>query len=52
MISLLKEFTEVFTWSYEDMPGINPNIVQHRLLTYPGKKLDKAKALKNVSRME
>jgi hypothetical protein len=26
---LLKEFPEVFAWLYEDMPGINPDIVQH-----------------------
>jgi hypothetical protein len=29
LTKLLKEFPKVFTWSYEDMPGINPDIVQH-----------------------
>ncbi|XP_043693111.1 uncharacterized protein LOC122643562 [Telopea speciosissima] len=35
MVSLLKEFEEVFAWSYKDMPGVDPKIVQHRLPTYP-----------------
>ena len=26
---LLTKFKEVFAWSYEDMPGINIDIVQH-----------------------
>uniref|UniRef100_A0A2N9FZ87 Uncharacterized protein n=1 Tax=Fagus sylvatica TaxID=28930 RepID=A0A2N9FZ87_FAGSY len=30
---LLKEFPEVFAWLYEDMPGIDPDIVQHRIPT-------------------
>ena len=29
LVALLTEFKDVFTWSYEDMPGINANIVQH-----------------------
>ena len=29
LVSLLTEFKEVFAWSYEDMPGIDTNIVQH-----------------------
>ncbi|KAM1937255.1 hypothetical protein ACFX15_014438 [Malus domestica] len=31
LISLLQENTEVFAWSYEDMPGISPDIICHRL---------------------
>ncbi|CAL8162293.1 unnamed protein product [Prunus armeniaca] len=31
MISLLKEFRDVFAWSYEEMPGLNPNLVSHTL---------------------
>ncbi|KAM1100032.1 hypothetical protein ACFX15_006313 [Malus domestica] len=27
LISFLQENTEVFTWSYEDMPGISPDII-------------------------
>ena len=29
LVTLLKEFKEVFVWSYEDMTGINTDIVQH-----------------------
>ncbi|GMP34651.1 hypothetical protein CsSME_00007433 [Camellia sinensis var. sinensis] len=31
LVALLKDFKDVFTWSYEDMPGIDPEIVQHRI---------------------
>ena len=33
MIALLGEYLDVFTWSYEDMPGLNPSIVVHQLPT-------------------
>ena len=29
LVALLTKFKEVFAWSYEDMPGIDTNIVQH-----------------------
>ena len=29
LVALLIEFKEVFAWSYEDMPGIDIDIVQH-----------------------
>ena len=32
LIILLKEFKDVFAWSYEDMPGIDPNIAYHSSL--------------------
>ena len=28
--NLFKEFRDVFAWSYEEMPGIDPSIVQLR----------------------
>ncbi|KAM2248764.1 hypothetical protein ACFXTI_003501 [Malus domestica] len=31
LISFLQENTEVFAWSYKDMPGISPDIICHRL---------------------
>lgn len=31
MIDLLKEYTNVFAWSYQDMPGLDTDIVQHHL---------------------
>ena len=30
---MLHDYVEVFSWSYEDMPGLDTNIVVHRLLT-------------------
>jgi hypothetical protein len=31
---LFKEFRDVFSWSYEEMPGIDPRIVEHEITTY------------------
>jgi hypothetical protein len=36
--SLFQEFRDVFAWSYEEMSGINPNIVIHEIKTYPDAK--------------
>jgi hypothetical protein len=36
--SLFQKFRDVFTWSYEEMPGIDPDIVVHEIKTYPGAK--------------
>ena len=30
----LTKFQEVFAWSYEDMPGIDPEIAQHLMDTH------------------
>ncbi|KAM2050655.1 hypothetical protein ACFX16_032356 [Malus domestica] len=35
LISFLQESTEVFAWSFEDMPGISPDIICHRLSINP-----------------
>ena len=35
LVTLLKEFKEVFAWSYEDILGINIDIVQHCIPTDP-----------------
>ena len=32
---LLRSYLDVFAWSYEDMPGLNPSIVQHHLPLAP-----------------
>jgi hypothetical protein len=32
---LFKEFYDVFAWSYEEMPRIDPRIVEHEITTYP-----------------
>jgi hypothetical protein len=36
--NLFKEFHDVFSWSYEEMPGIDPRIVEHEITTYPDAK--------------
>ena len=35
---LFKEFRDVFAWSYDEMPGIDPRIVKHEIKTYPNAK--------------
>lgn len=35
-IILFKEFRDVFSWSYEEIPRIDPEIVAHEIQTYPG----------------
>jgi hypothetical protein len=32
--NLFKEFQDVFSWSYEEMPGIDPHIVKHEIMNY------------------
>ena len=36
--TLFKGFCDVFSWSYEEMPGIDPSIVEHEIQTYPDAK--------------
>jgi hypothetical protein len=36
--SLFKEFCDIFAWSYEEMSGIDPDIVIHEIKTYPDAK--------------
>ena len=31
LIDLLKEYVDVFAWSYQDIPGLDTDIVVHRL---------------------
>ena len=31
LISLAKEYIEVFSWSYKDMPGVDSQVAMHRL---------------------
>jgi len=35
LCALLREFRYIFVWSYQDMPGLDPNIVQHKLPLKP-----------------
>ncbi|RDX85846.1 hypothetical protein CR513_32907, partial [Mucuna pruriens] len=36
MVELLEEYSDVFAWSYQDMSGLDTNIVEHRLPIKPG----------------
>ena len=31
MIALLKEYKDVFSWSHEDMKGLDPKFFQHKI---------------------
>ena len=31
LVQFFKENLDVFAWSHEDMPGISPGVIQHRL---------------------
>ena len=35
LIDLLKEYVDVFAWSYQDMPGLDTDIVEHHLSLKP-----------------
>jgi len=35
LYNILKEFKDIFAWSYKDMPGLDPEIVQHPLPLKP-----------------
>jgi len=36
LITLLEEYQDIFAWSYQDMLGLDLDIVQHRLPLNPG----------------
>ena len=38
LVQFLKENLNVFTWSHEDMPGISPEVIQHKLNVNPERK--------------
>ena len=31
LVQFLKENLDIFAWSHEDMPGISPEVIQHKL---------------------
>ena len=41
LINLIRSYLDVFVWSYEDMLGLDPSIVQHHLPILPHAKLVK-----------
>ena len=36
LVRFLRQNQDVFAWSHEDMPGIDPQIMSHRLNVDPG----------------
>ena len=43
LIQMLHDYVEIFAWSYEDMPGLDTNIMVHRLPMKEGCSLVKQK---------
>ena len=35
LIDLLKEYMDIFAWSYQDIPGLDTDIVEHHLPLKP-----------------
>ena len=35
LIKLLHEYQDVFAWTYQEMPGLEPTLVTHKLATLP-----------------
>ena len=35
LVELLREYVDVFVWSYQDMPGLDTTIVEHKLPLQP-----------------
>ena len=46
LIKTLKEYMDVFAWSYKDMPGIDTEIAQHKIPLIPGAKPVKQKLIR------
>ena len=38
LVQFLKKSIDVFAWSHEDMPGIDPSVISHRLNVCPSTK--------------
>jgi len=38
LVQFLRKSIDVFAWSHENMPGIDPNVIAHRLNVYPSSK--------------
>ena len=38
LVALLKEYKDVFAWSYQEMPDLSPNLVTHKLKEDPNAK--------------
>ena len=49
LIHFLKQHQEVFAWTYEDMPGLDPKLVEHRLVLKPDLQANQAETKENGS---
>ena len=38
LVQFLKKDTDMFAWSHDDMPGIDPSVITHRLSVHPSSK--------------
>ena len=38
LVCFLRKSINVFAWSHEDIPGIDPSVITHRLNVYPSSK--------------
>ena len=38
LVSLIREYIDVFAWTYKDMPGLDPQVAMHRLNINPDAK--------------
>ena len=38
LVQFLRKGIDVFAWSHDDMPGIDPSVITHRLNAYPSSK--------------
>ena len=45
LIHFLRENIDVFAWSHEDMSGIDPSVITHRMNIYPSSKLVRQKKM-------
>ena len=38
LVQFLRKSIDIFAWSHDDMPGIDPSVITHRLNVYPSSK--------------
>ena len=43
LVQFLRKSIDVFAWSHEDMPGIDPSVINHQLNVHPSSKLVRQK---------
>ena len=51
-MALLRKYVDVFAWTYDEMPGLDPRLVVHSLNMDPGVKLDRKSTRLNSSHHE